>query len=193
MALLSLSAYIGLAYWGKSATLYSTALRVGPSWRSRIVLILAAVGLLTCLFQGARAMLFWLPPTWGTVDENGEYETLATSLAALFTSGGLFLIAFIDKATHEKVWLRVAREQVEGLSEILQASLDRRTLDYLEEKYQKKVADLTETLTSPPAGHSHEEHVRHRVGPTGERIGVLHELVAAVQKQRKRLEQARVP
>lgn len=48
-------------------------------------------------------MLFWLPSTWGAVDEDGEYRTLATSLATLFASGGLFLIGFLDKATHEKV------------------------------------------------------------------------------------------
>jgi hypothetical protein len=64
-ALLSLSLYIGLAYWGHSRMLYSTALSVLPTRRARIVLILAAGGLLTCLFQGAHGMLFWLPSTLG--------------------------------------------------------------------------------------------------------------------------------
>jgi hypothetical protein len=80
-ALVSLAAYIALAYWGNSRILYSTALQVGPSWRARVFLALAAVGLLTCLFQGAHAMLFWLPSTWGHIDEHGEYEGKTTLLA----------------------------------------------------------------------------------------------------------------
>ena len=193
MALLSLSVYIGLAYRGHSAMLYSTALRIGPSWRARIVLVLAALGLLTCLFEGARAMLFWLPPTWGTLDEDGTYQTLATSLAILFASGGIFFLAFIDKATHEKVWLRVTQERADGLTEILQASIDRRTLSYLEDKYQKRIADLTATLDAIPAGSDRDEHVLRQLGPTEERIDVLHELVSAVRKQQKRIEEVGLP
>ncbi|MGH9657943.1 MAG: hypothetical protein ACRD96_05325 [Bryobacteraceae bacterium] len=190
MALFSLSVYIGLAYWGRSAILYSTALRVAPSWRSRIFLSLAAIGFVTCLFQGARAMLFWVPSTWGSVDENGQYQTLATILAALFAFAGLFFIAFIDGATHEKVWLRVTREHLQGLSEILQASLDRRTLADLKEKYEKKAAELAADLGPLPAGRSDDDMVRHRMGPTGERIAVLQALADTAQKQHQRLEHA---
>jgi hypothetical protein len=188
-ALLSLGLYIGLAYWGHSRMLYSTALNVLPSWRDRIFLLLAAAGLLTCLYQGAYAMLFWLPSTWGAIDESGEYQTLATSFALLFTSGGLFLIAFIDKASHEKVWLRVTREQVNGLSEILRASLDRSTLAKLGEDYAKQAAQLASTLSVLPPFHT-DADIRHYMGPTRERIAVLEELSTAASEQRKRLEKA---
>lgn len=86
----------------------------------------------------------------------------------------------------------MTREQAAGLNEILQASLNRKTLKFLEEKYQNKVNDLTASLESLPVGHSHEDGIRHRMGPTGERIAVLHELVIAAQKQRERLERAGV-
>jgi len=186
-ALVSLASYMALAYWGRSRILYSTALEVGPSWSARIFLVLAASGLLTCLFQGARSMLFWMPSTWGHVDENGEYQTLATGLALLFASGGLFFIAFIDKATHEKVWLRVLREQLTGFSEILRASLNGRALADLEAKHAKHAAELAGAQGPLPPVYR-DADIREYMGPTRERIAALEELVAAIKDQRKRLD-----
>lgn len=134
-------------------------------------------------------MLFWLPPIWGRLDENGEYETLATSLALLFTSGGSFLLAFIDKATHEKVWLAVVREQADALAEILRASLNDRALADLEAKHSKQVAELG--MATEPLPPSYDDaDIRKHMGPTRERIAALEALVEAIREQRSRLERS---
>jgi hypothetical protein len=190
-ALLSLSAYVALAYWGRSRMLYQSGLDVRPSWREAILLILAAGGFLTCLFQGARAMLFWLPEAWGGVDEYGEYQTLTTSLALLFASGGVFFIAVINNATRDKVWLQASLREVKGLSEILEASLDHRRLAELEARHTKQAASLASSLGVLPRGTSNAD-IRATVEPTREHVAVLEGLATAAQRQRERLEKGMV-
>lgn len=185
--LVALTVYIALAAGGRSEVLFSTAYGVLPPWRWRFFLAFAAIGLLVCLFEGAHAMLSWLPGEWGSIDEHGEFVTIRTSLALLFAGGaGPFLIAFLDKATHEKVCLRLSLEKEEGLNEILKASLHRQTLTYLEEKYEQKADDLARSAHSGSAGRSYD-HMR--IGLTEERIVVLRELVSSAKRQRERLEQ----
>lgn len=186
-SLLSLATYFWLAYRGDSALLYSISTRLGPPLHGRALLLLAALGLLACLFQGAQAMLFWLSPSWGSLDDDGAVQTVATGLASLFAFGGLFFISFLVRASRNDVLLQVSQQRTDGLTEILEAALDRRRLAEIEVDLQKRIAAMTAALTSLPLGAGYDEAVRRQLGPSGERVAVLHDLVSAVQRHVKRL------
>jgi hypothetical protein len=133
-------------------------------------------------------MLFWLPPSWGTLDDEGTFQTVATGLASLFTFSGLFFISFLVRASRDGVLVQVSQQQTEGLTEILEAALDRRRLAEIEVDLQKRIDAMTAALPSIPAGAGYDEHVRRQLGPSGERVAVLRELVSSVQRHMKRLE-----
>ena len=123
LTLLCLSLYIGLAAGGRSELLYATA-SSHPELRlhHRAFFLLAAAGLLVCLYQGADFMLSWMPDSWGNVGEDGDYKTLRSFIAGLFAmAGGLFLCQFIDGATHDKFDLREARIRARELTRVFEA------------------------------------------------------------------------
>jgi hypothetical protein len=64
-ALLALCIYIFLACRGDSPTLLSTINARRMNWKRDLLLGLASIGFLICMFQGAEAMLFWMPDSWG--------------------------------------------------------------------------------------------------------------------------------
>jgi hypothetical protein len=72
-------------------------------------------------------------------------------------------------------------------------SIDRRTLSYLKDKYQKGIADLTPAIDAIFAGSDRDERVLRQRGPTEERIHTLHELVSAVRTQQERIEPVGLP
>jgi hypothetical protein len=139
LTLLCLSLYIALACGGRSELLYSTATS-HPELRfhHRVFFLLAAAGLLVCLYQGADFMLSWMPDSWGNVGEDGDYTTLRAYVAGLFAmAGGLFLCQFIDRATHDKFDLREAHVREGELERVFEAihfgsatALAQRACDY---------------------------------------------------------------
>lgn len=143
LTLLSLSVYIYLAVKGDSITLYSTVNSDYLSIKQKTFLGLAAIGFLVCMYNGAEAMLFWMPSEWGSVDSEGEYQTVKGSISGIFALlGGFSLIHFIDKATHEKFYLRTLRDESHELERIVNASVDIYELERIKKEYQKAVAEL---------------------------------------------------
>jgi hypothetical protein len=141
-ALIALCIYIFLACRGDSTTLLSTINARRMNWKSNLLLGLASTGFLICMFQGAEAMLFWTPDSWGQLDEDREFHTFRSSLAATFAGvGGLALICFLDQATRDRTLQRVLTEQIEGERKIHTAkSLAR--LDALKSDFEGKIEEL---------------------------------------------------
>ena len=120
--LVALSVYITLALRGDSPTLLSTADSNRLNRLQRIFLGLASIGFLTCMYQGADALLSWMPDAWGGIDEDGEFQTYRSGLAATFAAtGGIALICFIDEATKNRTSLLVLRQQIEDERRINEA------------------------------------------------------------------------
>jgi hypothetical protein len=141
-ALFALCIYIFLACRGDSPTLLSTDDARRMNWRNKLFLGLATIGFLVCMYQGATAMLAWMPDSWGQLDEDGEFQTFRSSLAAIFAGvGGLALIFFMDQATRDRTFLRVLRVQIEGERKVHTArSLAR--LDALKSDFEGKIEEL---------------------------------------------------
>lgn len=189
MSLLSLSLYIYLAVKGDNLTLYSSHRVI--TWNSRLLsveqktfLILAAIGLLICMYNGAEAMLFWMPNDWGSVDSEGEYQTLKASLAATFAIfGGGPLIQFISNATHEEFLLKEIREKAEGLERIVNAFINASVLEGLKEEYQKKIETLeAKTQKRGPIAKSFERHLL----PEAQRIQNYKYLISIIESQKSK-------
>lgn len=106
--------------------------------KGKIFLSLAAIGFLLCMYQGAEAMLFWMPDSWGRFSE-GEYTTYRDLLAGLFAAlGGGALILLIDEAISNRVLLRVNAVLLEGHS----LTRGTKSPDALKADFKDKIEEL---------------------------------------------------
>lgn len=173
--LLALATYIFLAARGSSLTLYYTLDASLLSWRSKLFLALAAIGFLICMYSGAATMLYWLPADWGGLDSEGEFQTDRSSLAATFAMfGGVALIVFIDKATHEKFFLRKRREHTDELNLIFDIVLTGRSFNALRQKYLDRVGELKAGPISSDIVVGRYSH------PDAQRLLMYHDLISLV-------------
>lgn len=183
-SLLSLATYIYLAYRGASATLYSTVHVRLMSWRSKVFLTVAAIAFLICMFSGASTLLYWMPPEWGSIDSDGEFQTIRSSLATAFAFfGGGALIIFIDKATHEKFFLRKEHERVEAFRKIFDTILAGGALGALRQDYIERIRALEAGVTVS-TGYLTSD---------GQRILMYHDLLSLVEKLQSQKDSAMSP
>lgn len=181
---LCLCVYIYLASRGDSITLYCTVdMRLMTRGR-KVFLVLAAVGFLTCMYAGAYAMLYWIPSEWGSIDEDGTFTSARMFLAACFSFfGGLVLAGFIDKASHNRVFLRELQAERTELRDILQVSLSAQGLDSLELRYSDRIESLRSQLGNRKGGSTFAAHAY----PEGQAIQRYRELIALIELQRLKL------
>lgn len=66
------------------------------SFKNKVILSFAYIGFFMAFYGGTQACLSWLPDSWGTIDDGGEFITLENTLsgllgflAASFTIGSL--------------------------------------------------------------------------------------------------------
>lgn len=168
ICLLSLAIYVWLARTGNSLTLYLTFDHRLLSVKQKVFLIFSAIGLLVCLYQGASAMLFWLPDKWSRFDSDGGYQTIKASLSALFAMlVGLPLFGFIDEAARQAHFFKAIRERAEGLEKIVGASGRADKLDELAREFEEKIKTLSaedKTKRGLPKGlHPHSSPEAHRI------------------------------
>lgn len=182
-SLAALTIYAWLAYAGTSETLYSTINTRLMDWRKRAFVGLAAVAFLVCIYNGVDGMLFWLPDSWGSIDEDGNFQTVRTALAGVGTAFiGLALIQVLDSATHLKFRHRMQELMTSGMEDILKASRDPRWLERLKEGHLKRIEELERDGT-PRTTDSH-------LTMKGQEVLVLRELIWKIEEQIKLLEPA---
>jgi len=117
------------------------------AWPRKIISILAAVGLLICLFSGINAMLFWFPEDWGTIGGEGEYVSYKLAIASvlvLFASLFTF-VALINFAKDQKdgVYYSIIAE---GYKKILATQSNKQRLESLKFEYEEATKKLEKTL-----------------------------------------------
>lgn len=135
--------YVYMVYSKKSKLLYATKSSRWLSLSGKAVIVLAALGFLACVYNGTLAMIFWMPESWGGYDEEGDWTTFSSSIAAMVTIFcGLPMLEVIDRATHNEFALRRYEIVEAGLKDILRARDSEQHLKTLKETYEKKVADL---------------------------------------------------
>jgi hypothetical protein len=187
-ALVALAVYIALLYRGDSPILFATAHQRGPSAKAKVFFALATIAFLVCLYQGARAMLGWMPGGWGNVDEDGEFQHVRSVVATMFAAGGLFFVQAIDRATHDRFAVRELAERVKGLERILDASLDDRSLASTIAHFRSRVEELEATLF---AGGKARPNVDWYLQPEGLLVVQYRTLITAAEQQRERLARVR--
>lgn len=180
-SLVALAIYACLVYRGKSELLYSTIDSRQMDWQKKVFLGLAAFGFLACIFNGIDGLLFWMPDSWGSLDEEGDFKTVRTSLASIGTLfiGGI-LVQVIDGVTHDKFRLQMQRVWSKGLEDILQASRHRGSLERLKAGYQKRIEELAATRTGPLTMDSHRTML-------GQEMQMLQDLICQVDEQIKQV------
>jgi hypothetical protein len=187
-SLIALAVFAALAAWGKSRALYS--FHSGrSSAATHAFLILAGIGFLICMRQGAMAMLDWMPSTWGSIDDDGGFISSAENLASLFAVGaGLALATVLSRATHDRLSLAQAREQNDHLRKALEASLDEDRLESVKEAVNRIVGELRAEIGSEHKSLGRKSWIYR---PEGQRMVRLEELIDAIDKQQVRLRRAK--
>ena len=145
--LVALAYYILLAYLGDSKILYTLYDQIKMTWKHKIFFGLAAIGLLVCFFQGAEAMLFWIPKSWGFVDSDDSWMSYSTSFALGFAAMSTAFIGFLESASsHDIIHARLDEEN-DGLRQIIDSaySLDRLTIT--KNSFDRKIEKLKEELS----------------------------------------------
>lgn len=143
LSLISLCFYILFAAKGNSLTLYLTINSKNLSVQQGAFLVFAAIGFLVCMYNGAYAMLFWMPHEWGSINSDGEYQTTRATLAGLFTFiGGLGFMQFIDRASRERFFLVELQEKMSEMNEIIKFYDNEAHLTHLKTRYLDKIETL---------------------------------------------------
>ena len=169
--------YIYLLYSGRSLTLYSSVDTRLMNWPKRVFFALAAVGALVCLYQGAEALLFWIPMSWLTV---GDTDVgLRSHLASAFAFyGGVFLLISINRATHTNFFLHEANTEKHGLSRMLIAS--RGELAALKEEFENEVGRLNKVLDEI---NRHQGSSARHAQPADQLLQIYRRLLALLEKR----------
>lgn len=186
-ALLCLGAYVYLAYRGESSLLYSSIDSRLMTFGRRMFFLLAALGLLTCMFQGAEAMLWWLPSSWGSHDEYGDFTSLRVYVAATFTfiAGGALAI-FIDRSAHNSFFLRDANLERRELRRVLKGYNATASLELIAKEYVEAQKTLDAKLSAyGELGHSELTYSL----PEGQTILIYRQLEAEVAARIAELQQ----
>lgn len=170
LVLVCLIIYIYLAHSGTSQALYSTVNAHLVTPHRRIFLVLSALGALTCLYQGAETLLFWVPYSLWSFEGGGVGLRTYLAGAFAFYSGILFII-FVDRATHNAFFLREANTERRELKRILAAAGSSALLRELQAELEAEVSRLNQRLSSQnvSAAHAH---------PEGQMLMVYRELLA---------------
>lgn len=139
--LLALGLCILSERFSDKSVMLSAAHSRGMHWRT-VVAGLAAIGVLVCMYQGAAALLFWLPDSWGHADEDGDFTPIKVTVAALFAMvAGGFLLEILGTTALNRVQLRSARLQLEGERKI-HAATTLAQLDALKSGFEEKLREL---------------------------------------------------
>lgn len=185
LALACLAIYAYLAYRGRSLLLYSSVDARLLTFPKKVFLALAAVGMLTCVFQGAEGMLWWIPASWGAHDEYGEFTSHRVQLAAVFTFlvGGA-LVIFIDRSAHKDFFLYNANLERRELKKIFEFYGALPSLELLLRNYSIEMNALEAQLSARgEVGHSALTFAF----PEGQLLMLYRELEARVQYRVKEL------
>lgn len=140
-ALAAMSAYVVLALHGSSAAFYAT---IAPrSWPMKVFVVLVAIALSMIIFGGAMTLLWWLPSSWGSVDEDGGYTTARVTLAGLVTFLGTPAVGYVLASATEAIYeRRILSERSRGLAEILRALTRSADLQRLRLEFEARATSL---------------------------------------------------
>ena len=71
------------------------------SFKNKIILGLAYIGIFISFYNGALACLSWLPDSWGAIDEGGEFISFKKSLSSMLSfTATYFIIRSLEKNYH---------------------------------------------------------------------------------------------
>jgi hypothetical protein len=69
-----------------------------PNWKQKVLLGGAAIFLLVAMYRGGTAFFAWIPESWGTIDEDGDFRTYQEALGgAIGSICGLVLLAYLNE------------------------------------------------------------------------------------------------
>lgn len=118
--LIAFSTALRLAIRGDSPLLLSaTTSDIRLNWKQKIYLLAASLMLIISMYQGGRAMVSWIPDSWGSIDDEGEFQTYREIFAINFGFiAGLALIQFFNESIPRKMLLRIATYEIDWINRI---------------------------------------------------------------------------
>ena len=100
------------------------------------------MGFIVCLFNGAEAMLWWIPNEWGSVDSYGDFLSTKTYLATFITFWWSTFIGGIETSARESSQLELEREESLATDRFIEAYLSVEKLNYLKKGYAEIISEI---------------------------------------------------
>ena len=148
LCLVAMSLYMLAACLGKSSVLFSLPLsETRFSIVQYILIVLAALGIIVCVFQGVEAMLFWVPSEWGFSNEDSNFTSYRTHFAIVYAAFAVGWVFWISNASYHQEMHDILLKEVDGQGRIINAIDDRLKLEALQEEFQRKITELTAKRT----------------------------------------------
>lgn len=185
-AFICMALYAYLAYRGHSDLLYSSADTRLLTLPKKFFFGFAAIGFFTCIYQGADALLWWIPSSWGAHDEYGDFTSHRAKLAGAFAfmAGGAMLI-FIDRSAHIDFFLDNANIERSQLKRLLESYNSLPALELLLKSHSEHMDVIEKQLLARgEKGHSAMTYAF----PEGQQLIIYRELEARIQQRIRQLE-----
>ncbi len=187
-SLIALCVYIAIVaigiqgiWYGPYSPLLFEMLYSYKSWKKAVFPGLAIIGLFVCLFTGLKAMLFWIPDSWGLDDGEGIVQYFTGTLGFMFAFIGCgVIIRSIDKAIKSQLFLDALKVTIAGEREI-HAATTLAQLETLESNYNKKIEELEEIEKALKPRYTHSEHNTCVYMRYEEKIGAYRDLINLIQ------------
>lgn len=89
---------------------------ISPKNTYLIFALFGYIGMTACGFHG---LLFWIPESWGTIDEDGQFNSLRSSATILLTMGALPGILIFEKYALAQIKAKEHKETILGVEKII--------------------------------------------------------------------------
>ena len=139
VAILVLSFVIYLLYKGNSKILYSLPHSTMRSRGHLLLVVIAIIGILTCMYQGALFATSWLAELFGS---SGERSSQIIALLFTGTAGSL-LLAFMAENLVWRTEVELSEEKIRVLEDTIDALLHKERKYLVQQQLEKTITNIS--------------------------------------------------
>lgn len=196
LSLVSLSFFVAQATVLKKRAWLDELLNYGGNFapmpfKFKAYLFLASAGFLVCVYSGYENLLWWMPNSWGSYGEDGDWTSLRSYLSGVATFlAGFGLIQLILEAISLTVEnkiismeYRLATLEKDALSKIINSNPSDAALDAYRLEFNRKLdEEMGLDLSDPEIYPGLKDFPKTRTDQHNRKIAVYKRLIETVDK-----------
>lgn len=181
--LISFATYLYLASKNYSHFLHQNIVRSHDRipFKGKVVLGFSLVGPIIFFISGAHGLLHWMPDSWGSISDGGDYVKASESIAWLFgLVGGVTFFMIVTRGMEDKFNSIEYGERAWWMGKIAESALHPHELMGIQNKINEKIKELEIDLLSQGGSPKFTWRMEDST-PAGNRIRSLNECLHLVQ------------